>query len=218
MQIDDFIERYPRLYHMAEARTWPSIARYGLLSTSAILDLHHLEGPARLDFESRHRPEMMRVDSTHAPSTMLRDQKPMSDVRLVMALDGSCTPQEWYELLNHKVFMWATHPRLITLHSARHYRNMEHDVLTIDTAAFLARYSDVVELCHMNSGNTFPIPHQRTSAVFQKIRDYPVKPSGLPVREVAEVTVPQAIPDICDFIVAVDSYRGAELVANIYER
>lgn len=201
---------------MAEANTWPNIVRFGLLSTSAILDLHQVDRLARLNFESQHRPEMMQVQSAHAPSMILRDQKPMSDGRLVMALQGACTPQQWYELLNRRVFMWATQARLITLLSAKHYRNIEHDVLTIDTAALLERYADVVELCHMNSGNTFPMPHRRTPEVFQKISNYPAKPSGLPIREVAEVTVPQAIPDISDFVIAVDSYRGANLIANLY--
>ncbi len=32
-------DRWPRLFHVAEAGSWPSIQAHGLLSTSALLDL-----------------------------------------------------------------------------------------------------------------------------------------------------------------------------------
>ena len=42
-----FCEQYPYLFHMAEEDTWESIKRYGLLSTSAILDLLKITGKER---------------------------------------------------------------------------------------------------------------------------------------------------------------------------
>ena len=39
-------ELHPRLFHMAAARAWPQIARHGLLSTAAILDLAGVPGDA----------------------------------------------------------------------------------------------------------------------------------------------------------------------------
>lgn len=38
MDVKTLVARYPRLYHMAERDTWPSIRDRGLLSTSAVLD------------------------------------------------------------------------------------------------------------------------------------------------------------------------------------
>lgn len=35
---EDLIRDYPVLHHMAEAGSWPSIARHGLLSATALLD------------------------------------------------------------------------------------------------------------------------------------------------------------------------------------
>ena len=49
--------RYPVLFHMAEAGSWPTIAEYGLLSTTALVDLFQIHGAQRLAIESRHRPE-----------------------------------------------------------------------------------------------------------------------------------------------------------------
>ena len=44
---EEFVRRYPRLYHMAQVGSWPSIERNGLLSTSALLDLFQIKGEAR---------------------------------------------------------------------------------------------------------------------------------------------------------------------------
>jgi len=203
---------------MAEANTWQNIKEFGLLSTSAILDLHKIDDDNRVKYESMHRPDMVSILSKNAPKMILRDQKPMSDARLEIALNGSSTPREWYELLNRRVFLWATKDRLLTLLSARHYRSVFHDVLTVDCASFAKDYHKKIELCHMNSGNTFPIPHHRTSCIFQSIDDYPAKPSGFPIKEVAEVTVPHRIPNILDYVIRVDSYKGPDLSRVIYER
>jgi hypothetical protein len=216
MNIDEFVNRYPKLYHMAEANTWEHIKNFGLLSTSAILDLHKINGNDRLQYESMHRPEMIGIGSNFAPTMSLRDQKPMSDMRLFLALAGSSTPRQWYELLNQRVFLWATEARLTTLLSAKHYKNTLHDVLTIDSASFVSMYASQIELCHMNSGNTFPIPHRRTPEIFQPIHSYPVKPSGAPIRDVAEVTVLYAVPDMSSYVKSVDLFRGPTFIENIY--
>jgi hypothetical protein len=42
----DLIKIYPRLWHVAEDGSWPSISRYGLLRTSALLDLYEITGEA----------------------------------------------------------------------------------------------------------------------------------------------------------------------------
>lgn len=45
-------ERWPRLFHMAEAGSWPMIREHGLLSTSALLDLFGVVGSNRDVIES----------------------------------------------------------------------------------------------------------------------------------------------------------------------
>jgi hypothetical protein len=44
--------RWPRLFHMAEAGSWLAIQRYGLLSTTALLDLFEITGDDRDSIES----------------------------------------------------------------------------------------------------------------------------------------------------------------------
>lgn len=72
-----------------------------------------------------------------------------------------------------QVFFWAEEHRLHGLLGARDYRNLEHDVLTIDSAPSVREYANNIWLCHMNSGNTWPMLHARGIDIFKRIADYP---------------------------------------------
>lgn len=207
MKVEEFVKRYPRLFHMAERDTWPNIKQRGLLSTSAVLDLHGISGDERRRLEREHRPEKVAVGDQDE-RIVLRDQKPMAPDRLEKGLQGGVTTEEWYALINGKVFMWAQEHRLFGLLGARHYRELEHDVLTIDAASLLGKHVDSVWLCPMNSGNTFPIPHRRGKDTFRRFSDYPVRSTGRPEKEVVEVVVDYSVPDISDHVIAVRRMRG----------
>ena len=58
---EDLIKYFPRLYHMAEKGTWPSIKKRGLLSTTALLDLYGIKGKEREKIESLRRPDSVRI-------------------------------------------------------------------------------------------------------------------------------------------------------------
>ena len=209
MHIEKFVELSPRLYHMAESGTWPSIKKRGLLSATAVLDVFHLAGGARAIYESQQRPSKMEVVAGRADSIILRDQKPMPRDRLLRALTDGTTPEEWYALINSKVFFWAHEARLLTLLNARDYRNLEHDVITIDAEPFVRDYAEKIWLCHMNSGNTWPIPHHRGRDVFRRIKDYPVNANGKPVKPVAELVVDYCVPDVEKYVIEVRRMRGS---------
>lgn len=213
MDLNAFVDRYPMLYHMAERGTWPSIRERGLLSTSAVLDYYAITGDEREQYEALHRPGKVAI-GPEGNQTILRDQKPMEPTRLVKALQG-VTPTQWYQFLNSKVFMWAEERRLFGLLKARAYRALEHDVLTIDTAALMQSYADQVCLCPMNSGNTFPWPHTRSLNTFQRIDDYATKRNGSPKKDVVEVVVDYSIPDIANFVREVRRMKGEEVLGTI---
>lgn len=212
MDVEKLIEIYPRLYHMAEAGSWPSIAHRGLMSASAVLDHFGVGGKDRLRYEGVQRREKMMVLPGQPGQIVLRDQKPMPPERLRRALTDGTTPAEWYQLINEKVFFWAEEHRLLGLLGARDYRHLEHDVLTIDSAPFIRAHAAQIWLCHMNSGNTWPIPHARGTDVFKRILDYPTNSRGNPTKPVVELVVDHCVPDITRFVIEVRRMRGSEVL------
>jgi len=214
LEAQRFIALYPRLFHMAEVGTWPSIKQRGLLSTSAVLDDLGITGLARAQYETEHRPEKMTVGHG-ANAIVLRDQKPMPPDRIGKALVDGTTPRQWYKFLNGKVFMWAEEKRLLTLLNARPYKKLEHDVLTIDTAALVVAYEEKISLCRMNSGNTFPMWLPRGLGDFKSIDAYPTKHSGNPEKTVVEVVIDYAVPDIAKYVVQVRRMKSKEVLSNL---
>ncbi|MGN7936037.1 hypothetical protein BIV08_14785 [Pseudomonas sp. AF76] len=215
MNLEKLIELYPRIYHMAERGTWESIQQRGLMSTTAVLDHLDVADGERARFESEHRDQKMDVRAGHTSNIVLRDQKPMPEKRLLQALTNGTTPRQWYELINDKVFFWVEEERLHRLLGARDYRTLEHDVLTLNSAEFIPAYAEKIWLCHMNSGNTWPIPHRRDTDIFRRIADYPVKRSGKPVKNVVELVVDYSVPNITDYVLEVRRMRGSEVLGVI---
>src|SRR5487761_778376 len=105
------VQYYPRLYHMAHEGAWPSIERHGLLSTTALLDLFEIDGARREQLESSRRPKSEEIAHAKHGRALLRDQIPLNEKKLITALEDDITPQEWYRLLNRKVFFWGPESR-----------------------------------------------------------------------------------------------------------
>lgn len=152
----------------------------------------------------------------HADDIVLRDQRPMPPGRLRHALPPELTPERWYELINSKVFFWVSSERLGRL--LRSYGTVQHDVLRVDTASLLANHADRTWLCHMNSGNTWPIPHRRDAEIFKRIPDYPVNNAGNPAKEVVELVIDYAVPDIANHVVDVRRMRADEVLGIVWSR
>ena len=215
MNVADIAARYPRLYHMAEADTWNSIRELGLLSTSGVLDRLGLTGAERERYELRHRPAKMTVPGGKLGSFVLRDQKPMQPGRLARALGTATSPEAWYRLLNAKVYFWVSEERLHGLLCARDYRELEHDVLVVDTASLLAVHAERVWLCHMNSGSTFRYPTPRGPDIFRRISHYPARRNGAPMKEVVELVLDYHVPDIADYVIDVRKMRGRQVLRHL---
>lgn len=214
----------PTLYHMAERGSWPSIRRHGLLSTSALLDLYEIRGPQREALEGRRRPEGAVVEHPALGRARVRDQKPMDDAGLRMCLLDGLTPEDWYRCLNARVFFWLTHGRLLRLLNARPYRDAEHDVLELDTAALVAAFRPAIRLSPINSGTTKPFPStaaKRGRDTFLPIAEYPYaqwRAQGRKAGErVVELTVDYAVPDAARFVRRVVAMRGG-VVTGVIEK
>jgi len=198
MTPDRLIARHPVLYHMADARNWASIERFGLLSTSSLLDRYAVSGSERSGIESSHRPRTVEITDPNLGPAYVRDQKPLDPEVLPDCL-VDMTPQAWLETLNGRVFFWPDPDRLGRM--LRSYLDREQAVFEVDTRRLLDRHGDRVELSHINSGFAGRAykPAPRGSATFQLLDRYADNAKNA----IAEVTVPGAVPDIFDLTIRV---------------
>lgn len=220
-ELDELIFDCPKLYHMAEKDSWPSIRDYGLLSTTALMDLYDINGADRDRIERRHRPASVPIIGGGLPGAVVRDQIPMSDGGLLKALPSRITPSDWYALLNAKVFFWLSIERLHTLTGARTYRDHEHDVLEVDTRSLVTAHRERAWLCPINSGCTKPFPHPRDENAFLRIDDYPYahwRKRRRATERAVELAIDYSVSDIADHVVRVVSKRGSDNLGVIYER
>ena len=212
MDVDDLIKRYPRLYHMAEAGSWPSIRRHGLLSTSALLDLFEVDGDRRRAIEAARRPRSVTVEHPQHGKAVIRDQIPLNPTILARCLIDM-TPDEWCETLNRRVFFWTEEERLVRLLAARAYRDRAHDVLTLDTASLVAAFEPAITLARMNTGTTVFRAPKRGTETFRSIQDYPFEVH----RTVVELAVDNKVTDVEHHTLRVESRKGGEVLETIWQ-
>ena len=200
--LDEIAEIHPRLYHMAEQGSWPSICKHGLLSTTALLDLFAIEGQERFRIESELRRGMVPITNNSGESAWIRDQRPMNK-KLAGCLQDGLEPEDWYRILNRRIFFWLTEARLETLLAA--YSDRPQLVLEVDTAALLAKYGGKVLLTPMNTGCTSPMAFPRGLDSFLPPHAYPFEENRLKkggkTKAIVELTVEYAVPDIVVFVV-----------------
>jgi hypothetical protein len=211
---------YPFLYHMAEANSWGSIQRHGLLSTTALLDLFGYNAPKREQIESHRRPRSVVIEHPEYGRAVIRDNIPMTDRALSKCLEGY-TNREWYELLNRKVFFWLSRDRLFKLLGARAYRDKRQTVITVSSAELLARHADKVTLSPINSGSTIMNPVRRGVDTFQPIAEYPFehwRRKRSRKGAVVELAVDYSVPDISELTTKVEHVEHGQVVETVWQR
>lgn len=211
MDVDTFIERYPRLFHMAETGTWPKIQQDGLRSTTALLDLFQYTGAARHHIESERRAQSVVITHSKTGETaVIRDNIPLREQFLRGCLE-EMTPTEWYELLNRKVFFWVSEERLTKLLNARQYKSRAHDVLTVDTGRLLDFHSNDITVASINTGATlYPNASKRGPQTFRKIADHSARTI------VVELAVDYAVPRIADLVTIVQRRLRTDVEEELF--
>ncbi|MDJ0335632.1 hypothetical protein QMG83_10400 [Salinibacterium sp. G-O1] len=213
----DLTRLYPEAYHMAADGSWPSIARHGLLSTAALVERWEIASPGiRSSLLEQRRPDSVAIEHPEHGVAIVRDHKPINETALSVALIGM-TPEQWFEVLNERVFFFLQRPRLESLLGA--YSKAPQLVITVDTASLVAAHEERIELCRINSG--FAQPHNkapRNRQSFLPIADYPhrdravANPRGV---DIAELTVLGGVPDIAADVVRVERMLGGQVVERL---
>lgn len=212
---DEIISRFPKLYHMAEGGSWPSVLEHGLLSTTALLDLFEISGPRRTAIESEWRPESIEITHPIHGRAIVRDQGPMPPRTLAPVLIDM-SPSDWYRLVNRKTFFWLGLNRLDRFLNAAPYRQKVHDVIIVDTRAMFRYNAAQITLASFNTGvSSFGPRFMRGKTTFRSIEEFPLGAgSGAPV----ELAVDYRVTDLDRIALAVEQRRGRSLVGTVWER
>ena len=218
MEINDLIDNYPYLYHMAEPNSWPNIKKHGLWSTTALLDMCDIQGMQRNTIESNIRPQSVVINDEKYGHIVIRDQKPLSERKLLGLLDN-IDPRQFYVLLNQRTFFWVNEDRLVALLKSRTYRSKAHDVLIVDTKKLVKKYEAKITLCKINSGATIYNNGRRGTNTFKRIKEYPFneykRTRGKDA--IVELAVDYGIPDIKDYVVQVDVRKNDKKIENLWK-
>jgi len=205
---------------MAEFGMWNSIRQYGLLSTSALLDLFEVTGERRVQLESKLRTRCETITHTLHGSAVIRDQKVMSESALQKCLSGA-TPQQWFELLNKRSFFWLHPNRLIRLLEGRQYRDRRHCVITVSTQKLIEVHGQRITLSPINSGSTIFKPMDRNPLTFFPISGFPFlerRQTRSIENTVVELAVGHSVPDITDVATCVEHWHGSRIIETVWER
>lgn len=206
MERDELVGRHPVLFHVAAAESWPSIERHGLLSVERLLDLHAVDATTRAALLTRVRRRTHTLESSEGVA-WVRDQKPLKFIE--RRLEPGVTLEDFLTALNSRVYFHPTRERLQRLLGAREYRGTSQVVLRVDTHALLERYGDAVTLCRFNSGACMHLTHPvRGPGSWLLVDDYPYDDYRRRYAPpLAEVTVPDAVPDVLDLVTEVEQVR-----------
>ncbi|WP_285560439.1 DUF7002 family protein [Actinoplanes regularis] len=202
MDVEELIERHPRVFHTMSAAAWPSVKRHGLQSTRRLIDLFGLDAAERDRLLSSPRRQSTVLRAPGLPPAVIRDQKPMKFIAEKIDPDSSLA--EYLDAINSRVFFWASGERLERLRQAKEYRSEDQVVLHVDTRALVERHGPRIELCRLNSGAVTQKNHPvRGHRSWLPIADYPYdeyrRRHGRD-GALVEVTVLDAVPDILDLI------------------
>lgn len=193
----DFISKYPSLWHLAHADSWPSIERHGLFSCQQIVRRWEVPAEAAQALLARRRPEPVVLEHPDLGRAVLRDQHPLSEERLAPALTDGMTVAQWLRLLNSMVFFFPSEKAMRGLHAA--YCSQPAVVLKVRTRSLLDAHGARVRLAGINTGYTMRKVTPRGRDTFLPVRRY-----DHTKRAVQEVAVLGEVDDLNDHLLAVE--------------
>jgi hypothetical protein len=149
----DFAKAHSRLYHVALSRNHRLIARHGLRSTATLLNLAEPgQASRRRSLECARRASVAELPLADGTKAYLRDNLPINDKHLRRLLEPGVTLEEWYRLLNSRLFFWLDLESAMQFAAA--YPDHVQVLFAFDTGRLLAAHPERVALSHINSGTT----------------------------------------------------------------
>jgi hypothetical protein len=193
-------------FHLADLENWPSIQQNGLHSTAALIARAGLRGRAARPFAT-YRGESMRLPS----GAVIRDQRPMPPDALRRCLDDDLSPEDWYRLVNRKVFFWLDLERLNRHRAA--CRGRPQLVIAVDLRVLVDRHGGRASVTPFNVGNARRRAAARGRRTFVPLDAWlaarwasETKPGDPPrprSHKPAELAIEGAVPDLMALVVDV---------------
>jgi hypothetical protein len=200
-------------YHLVDASNWTSVQNHGLMSARRLMEVC---GGIEYGAPRHHRPASRRL----ASGVLIRDQRPMPPKALMRCLRSGLTPEDWFELLNSKVFFWLDPRRLNRQRLA--CDASPQVALVVNASRLLMKYGGLATVTPINTGNalrsaaprnlTTFVPYQRWLIDGWAYEDIPgARPRPRNHRPV-ELTISEAIPDILDYVMATVPLNPGEIL------
>jgi hypothetical protein len=207
MDTSAFVAKHPRLYHVALARNVRQISRHGLKSTSVLLNLADAsQASRRPSLESARRATVAELQLSDGTKAYLRDHLPISDKNLRRLLEPGMTLEEWYRLLNARLFFWLSLEAAMEF--AASYPDADQILYAFDTARLLAAHGARVAVSQVHSGATRGnLP--RGKSTFLRLEE------ATPKMKLVELTVEGEVPDAMALCVERWSVAEGRVVARL---
>jgi hypothetical protein len=203
------------VYHLLDAMNWRSVRKHGLMSARRLIELCR---PQEDGAWRCHRPTSQRL----ASGVMIRDQKPMPPKVLARCLTNGVEPEDWFELLNSKVFFWLDRQRLNRQRLA--CKASPQIALLLDAAGLLVNYSALATVTPINTGNALRAAALRNLSTFVPYKRWLIdgweyeKIPGAGRRHKnhrpVELAICDAIPDVMDYVIAAIPLRAGEILTE----
>jgi hypothetical protein len=206
MTPEELASRHPRLYHVTRPGAWEAISRFGMLPALALLEHFEENQQRRMDLVTKRRPKEVELAHPAHGTVILNDNLPLSERALAACLDDGLTPQDWFRMLNERVFFWVDEGRVAGLLGAKMNRARSREVLVFDTLGLVSAHAERVEISPINSGSTLRKPARRGLATFTPLlaksyREWQRQRGGND--RVVEVTVRGGVRDIKRYFSAI---------------
>jgi hypothetical protein len=200
-------------YHLVDASNWASVQNHGLMSARRLMEVC---GGIEYDAPRRHRPASRRL----ACGVLIRDQRPMPPKALMRCLRSGLAPEDWFELLNSKVFFWLDPSRLNRQRLA--CGASPQVALVVNASRLLMKYGGLATVTPINTGNalrsaaprnlTTFVPYQQWLIDGWAYEDIPgARPRPRSHRPV-ELTISESVPDILDYVMAAVPLNPGEIL------
>ena len=155
MDLKNFIQKRPYLYHLTHQNNSQNIIKSGIiLSTTTIVEKSDIEDETKF---LRSRRDSHTTVEIKGRKYHIRDQQPIFPKALKKCVKGGWNSGDFIKHLNDRVFFWSTLKRL-ERHFAR-YQDEDPVILKIKTASIVeANPGNPPLFCRLNSGATRPHP------------------------------------------------------------